>query len=286
MTDRLDAILDGLGAGLPANIVLMRLLVEARSATEAEAAIARRGTDPAALALGRLLREHPTAFGTVRAVMAEADHGSDGTAGPERWAAVFDRLAHVAPEAGTALYALGSPGLLAATTDEVVACLRGWGLVAPDRRLLEIGCGIGRLTRALAPFVADALGLDVSTGMVAEATRRGRGVPRLGYARTSGRGLDGIADASVDLVLVADVMPYLVEAGLADIHVVEATRVLRPGGALAIFNWSYRGDPALDLREAATAFATAGLVPERLGTRDLALWDAVAFVARRPAAEG
>ncbi len=283
MTDRLAAILDGLGTGAPPNVVLMQLLVAAETPDAASAAIRRRAErDPAAAGLARLLAAHPGAFAAIRAVMAEADHGRDGEAGPAHWAAIFDRLADLAPEAGVALYALGSPDLLAAATAEVVACLEGWDLLGPERRLVEIGCGIGRLTVALAPRMADALGLDVSAGMIAAARRRGEGIASLRFAQGSGRGLDGVADDSVDLVLAADVFPYLVEAGLAERHVAEAARALRPGGALAVFNWSYRGDPALDAREAQAAFATAGLVADRLGTRDLALWDAAAFVARRP----
>ena len=280
MTDRLSAILDGLGEGVPANVVLMRLLVEAETPEAAAAAIARRG--PEAAGLAGLLGDHPGAFAAIRAVMAEADHDGAGAAGPAHWASVFDRLAATAPEAGIALYALGSPDLLRAATDEVVACLAAWGLVGPDRRLVEIGCGIGRLTRALAPHMEDTLGLDVSAGMIAEARRRSEGVARLRYAVGSGRDLGGVPDGGTDLVLVADVMPYLVEAHLAESHVAEAARILRPGGALAVFNWSYRGDPARDRHEAEAALTAAGLVPERLGTRDLTLWDATAFLARRP----
>ena len=37
-----------------------------------------------------------------------------------------------------------------------------------------------------------------------------------------------------------DSFPYLMQAGVAERHVAEAARMLRPGGALAILNLSYR----------------------------------------------
>lgn len=286
MADRFEAILDRFAAGeLPANVALMQLLVEARSRADVEDAICRRAAGTPREAglqrLRQLLAENPSAFETVRAVMAEADHAGEA-GGPDHWAAVFDGLAREAPEAGVALYALGSPALLQAATAEAVDRMRAWGLLGPDRRVLEIGCGIGRLALALAPEVEHVLGLDVSGEMIAEARRRGAGIPNARFEQSSGEDLRGVANASVDLVLAADVFPYLVASGpdLASRHIAEAARVLRPGGALLILNFSYRGDPDRDRAEVAQAFAAHAFRLDRDGTRDLALWDATAFLGR------
>lgn len=286
-----DAILrEYLASAVPANVALMRLLVEAPDAGGIGTLLrARRdaaGDVREAERLGALLallEAYPDAGRTIRAVMAEADHAT--AADPARWGAVFDRLALTEPEAGVALYALGSPDLLAAATDEVVTLMRGWGLLGPDRELLEIGCGYGRLASALAGSVRSARGLDVSAAMIAEGHRRFPAIANLALAHSDGETLD-VAPASMDIVLAADVFPYLVAAGPEVVrrNVAEIARVLRPGGALLILNYSYRGDPALDGGEVEALAAAHGFVVERAGTRDLALWDATTFLTRRDAA--
>lgn len=276
-------------ADLPANIALMRLLGEATSAEEAADVLSRALADAPASARGRVAALHalsaklPDAWSIVRGVLAQAEHGASSCAldTVEHWAAVFDRLARAYPEAAVALYALGSPAMLAAATGEIVAALRDWGLVGPTRDILEIGCGIGRFVQALAPLSASVLGLDVSGEMIAQARRRCADLANVRLGQSSGRDLGPVADGSVDLVLAVDVFPYLVLADVAERHVAEAARVLRPGGTLAILNYSYRGDLALDRREVAAHFGAAGLVLRREGSRDFAHWDGVTFLGTR-----
>ena len=273
--------------GAPANVALMHLLMASPSPEAARDALAtaaapRDLAGPLA-AVRALLAAHPDAWRTVHAVAEEVDHApalGSAAATLDHWRAGFDRLAATAPEAGVALYALGDPALLAAATAEVVEALEGWGLLGAARDALDLGCGMGRFTEALAPHLGSVLGLDLSPGMVTEARRRARH-PNVRFAVGSGRDLDGVATGSVDLVLAADVFPYLVEAGLADVHVAEMARVLRPGGAAVILNHSYRGDPARDAADLAAAAAGCGLTVARAGERPFRLWDATAFVLRR-----
>jgi SAM-dependent methyltransferase len=217
--------------------------------------------------------------------MAEARHDrppEEPGAALRYWADTFDRLAAVSPEGGSALYGLGSPALLQRATDEIVARIREWGLVGRDRDALEIGCGVGRIVRALAPLMRRVVGTDISAGMVAAASRRSQA--NASYLVGSGRDLAPFSDASFDIVLAVDVFPYLVQAGgdLARRHVEEAARVLRPGGRLLVLNLSYRGDSDLDRRDMAQMLEGARLTSERAGTRDFALWDGVTFLARKP----
>ncbi|MDX7952032.1 methyltransferase domain-containing protein [Lichenihabitans sp. Uapishka_5] len=278
----------------PDTVALMRILMEATTEAAARDGLAamqaaHAGDAEAAAALGRvaaLWAATPGAWDAVRNTVARIAHRPPGD-GPDAvltyWAASFDRLVAAQPEASVALYSLGSPAVLAAATDEIVALMDRWGLLAPAGHVLDLGCGIGRFLQALAPRVAHVTGLDISAGMVAEARRRCAGLGKVTVRQGSGRDLAGVADDSLDLVLAADVFPYLVEAGggLAEAHVAEAARVLGPGGSLLILNYSYRGDAAAD-RAAVMASAVAhGFAVERAGTRDFALWDGAAFLLRR-----
>lgn len=281
MADRLAA---RLGQDMPANVALMLLLMEARSPEAAAVALGRAVAECPGLAarlreVDRLLTAHPGAWATVHAVADSVDHApslasSDAALG--HWRDGFDRLASAAPEAGVALYALGDPALLAAATAEVVTALRDWGHVGLDRDVLDLGCGIGRFAQALASEVRSVLGLDLSARMI-EGARKRNHHGNVVFAVGSGRDLDGLEAATFDLVLAADVFPYLVGAGLADRHVAEMARVLRPGGAAVILNYSYRGDLGLDGRDLAASATLHGLSVERAGERPFRLWDATVF---------
>jgi ubiquinone/menaquinone biosynthesis C-methylase UbiE len=154
---------------------------------------------------------------------------------------------------------------------------RGWTPVH-GRTVLDFGCGIGRVARELAARGAEVIGLDVSDGMIAEARRRGGSVR---YMVGDGRGLDQFASTSLDLVIAADSFPYLVAAKLIETHMAAFARVLRPGGALIVFNWSYRGDPAQDAREAAALAEAHGFTLSRSAEQPFAIWDAAGFMLVR-----
>ncbi len=284
-----EVLRDGAAGTAPANIVLMRLLIAAdspeavnRALTGALAAAPDADARARLDAVAALWRDHRGAWNVVRRVAASADHAAGAPSAADavaRWTAVFDRLAAEAPDAGVALYALGDADLTARATAEIVDRLDGWSLLGAYRDALEIGCGSGRLVRALAPRLRAVTGTDVSGGMVAEARRRCAGLPNAHLHQGTGHDLGSIADRAVDLVLAVDVFPYLVEGGdaLADRHMGEAARVLRPGGSLVVLNWSYRGDAARDRAEAVRLAARHGLAVERFAAGDFALWDGATF---------
>ncbi|TCH98404.1 class I SAM-dependent methyltransferase [Roseococcus sp. SYP-B2431] len=217
-------------------------------------------------------------------VRSGAGHGPGGSPDDAVAAsrAMFDRLVRISPEASVAAYSLGDPALLEAASAEVTAWLHGLELLEGRPRILDLGCGIGRMAQALAPHAGGILGLDVSVGMIEVARARCAGTPGVEFALTSGHGLEELPSAGFDLLLAVDVFPYLVQAGgaVAERHVADAARLLGPGGSLVILNYSYRGigQDRADLRGMAGRHGFALL---RSGTRELALWDAHAFWLRR-----
>jgi SAM-dependent methyltransferase len=202
----------------------------------------------------------------------------------ERCRRVFDRLVETNPEASVALYSLGEPGLLEAATAEVVELLESLGVLGPERQVLDVGCGIGRIAQALAGKVAAITGIDIAPGMIKAARRCCAGLPNVRLLQTSGRDLSPFPAAAFDLVLAIDALPYVYRAGTALVaaHFAEVARVLGPGGDFVIMNLSYRGDIGLDRKDARDLAEAAGLRVLRNGARDLRLWDGATFHLRKP----
>ncbi len=72
--------------------------------------------------------------------------------------------------------------------------------VHPRARVLDLGCGIGRVMRPLAPHVGEIVGVDVSGEMLSRARDYLHGVPNHRLVLTDGRSLPDIEDQSVDLL--------------------------------------------------------------------------------------
>jgi SAM-dependent methyltransferase len=232
--------------------------------------------------LAALWRGHPGAWKVVRDVAAA--HGTMlADRALDRWASTYDRLVRTSREASVALYSLGSPELLATATAEIVAYLRHHGLLRPMRKVLDLGCGIGRLLEALAPEVGAVVGVDISSEMARHARECCRRFANVMVIRSCGRDLAAFADAGFDLVLAADVFPYIHAAGreLVWRNFAEAARVLVPGGTLVILNFSYRDDTGADRIDVSRLADEIGFDVLQNGDRPFAVWDGLAFVLRR-----
>jgi len=144
---------------LSAQIALMELLIASEDEAQVAALLAELAAERSACArLHALLSEHRAGCATVTAMLrGEPVHEGDAPSTEvaiARCRALFDQLVSQSPEASVALYSLGSPEILAAATAEVVDYLRTRGLVSDGARVLDLGCGIGRIAVALAPHVA------------------------------------------------------------------------------------------------------------------------------------
>ena len=277
----IDAIDAGLAGTISPEVAVARMVMALVTADEIVAALDRAPSDaPAWAAMRRLAQDRAAQLDALSAQVRQTivNHSAQGgtpAEGIARIAAFFDGAVAYSPEASVALHSLGDPAILELATAEIVDWLP-WPDRPPD--VLDLGCGIGRLTAALAPRCRSVVGLDVSAGMVAEALRRH---PALRFEQTDGQGLDR-GDRSLDLILAVDSFPYIVQNGAETIarYVAGAARALRPGGALVVLNLSYRDDAALD-RSDAEAWCQYGFALEVAGVRPFRLWDGAAYVLRR-----
>lgn len=102
--------------------------------------------------------------------------------------------------------------------------------VRPDEVVLDIGCGVGRLTRALARRAGQVYGLDVSREMLRLAEQHNGHLDNVEWVHGDGAGLGGVADASVDGCFSHVVFQHVPDPAVTLEYVREMGRVLRPGG--------------------------------------------------------
>ncbi|MFL5238419.1 MAG: class I SAM-dependent methyltransferase, partial [Rhizomicrobium sp.] len=187
----------------PPNVALMQLLaatpdeaaacsaLHAAEATAADAHAQRRISE-----IRQRWDQDPNAFQLVKEVTSAVARveGSD-------WAAAFDDVARISPEAAVALYSLGNPFLLAAATEELVAQLHAWDLLHPNSCVLDLGCGFGRVAEAIAKEVRLVVALEVSRRM-AELARTTLGEHQnVLVIRSAGDDLSCLPDARFDVLL-------------------------------------------------------------------------------------
>ena len=106
---------------------------------------------------------------------------------------------------------------------------------ATTDRVLDLGCGWGTISFALAPLVREVVGLDFSERAVAGCDRE---LERQGLSnvvfRVGDAGASGLATGSFDLVVAADLFEHLYPEDSGSVAG-EAFRLLRAGGAFAVW---------------------------------------------------
>ncbi|HET8761343.1 MAG TPA: methyltransferase domain-containing protein [Nitrospiria bacterium] len=113
--------------------------------------------------------------------------------------------------------------------------------IRADDVVLEIGCGVGRVGQVLAPLCKEWIGCDVSPNMLKHAAERLRERRNVRFVELSGYDLKPIADQSVDVVYCTVVFMHLDEWDRYR-YVLEARRILRPGGRIYIDNFNLCGE--------------------------------------------
>lgn len=99
-------------------------------------------------------------------------------------------------------------------------------------KFLEIGCGIGRMTRPLAAIFGEIHATDVAGEMIARARARLADLDHVYFHETSGADVGPLPDDYFDIVYSIFVFQHVPTKEAIRATLVDAWRVLRPGGLL------------------------------------------------------
>ncbi len=99
------------------------------------------------------------------------------------------------------------------------------------RRALDFGCGIGRLTIALADYYGEVVGVDIAISMVEQARQRNPAPDRIRYEHNPNPDLSRFPSGSFDFVCSWIVLQHM-PSSLMTTYIGELVRLVAPGGLL------------------------------------------------------
>ena len=114
-----------------------------------------------------------------------------------------------------------------ADIEEMLATAAQLGRPTRHERALDFGCGVGRLTRALARRFGEAVGIDVSERMLEHARRLNADTPNVTFASS-----DEPPPEPFDLVVANLVLQHLPSKALARVYIGRLIKATRPDGLL------------------------------------------------------
>jgi ubiquinone/menaquinone biosynthesis C-methylase UbiE len=129
----------------------------------------------------------------------------------------------------------------------VLPILQRCGISASGKTMVELGCGVGRMTSSFAHRHETVLALDISAEMLARARQIHTDRKNILWVHMDGVDLACLASGSVDFVFSYLVLQHLPNEKLAFAYIEEMLRVLRPGGAF-LFQFNGSHNPTMNLR--------------------------------------
>ena len=150
------------------------------------------------------------------------EHFWDARAREDAFFFVDDRLAYRAPD---------RERFWAEGVDDLDGILAALGVaVAPTDAVIEIGCGIGRLTRPLSERARTVHAIDVSGEMLRRARAGNPELDNVTWVRGNGHDLAPLPTAGSDVCFSHVVFQHIPDPAVTLGYVREMARVLRPGG--------------------------------------------------------
>ena len=116
------------------------------------------------------------------------------------------------------------------------------GKLPNTMRILEIGCGAGRVTRALARLFGEVHAVDVSVEMIRQARQALRDNPNVFLYQNNGQDLASLPALEFDFAFSSIVFQHIPSREIIENYVREVHRLLRPG---ALFKFQVQGDSTL-----------------------------------------
>lgn len=113
------------------------------------------------------------------------------------------------------------------------------GKTPGEMRVLEIGCGVGRVTRALAQLFGEVHAVDISGEMVARAREALRGLPNAHVYQNNGIDLSVLPVLPFDFAFSVIVFQHIPSYDVIESYVREVHRVLETG---RLFKLQVRGN--------------------------------------------
>jgi ubiquinone/menaquinone biosynthesis C-methylase UbiE len=120
-----------------------------------------------------------------------------------------------------------------ADVEETVRWLGELDLPTRWERALDFGCGVGRLSQALAAHAEEVVAVDIAPPMLDAARRLDRSGGRIRFVLNDAADLSQFPDGHFDLVYSALVLQHLPRP-VIDGYLAEFLRVLRPGGIAVV----------------------------------------------------
>ena len=117
------------------------------------------------------------------------------------------------------------------------------GKAPSGMRVLEIGCGAGRVTRALAKLFGEVHAVDVSGEMIRQAREALRGNSNAFVYQNNGHDLTVVPEREFDFAFSSIVFQHIPSREIIQDYVKEVHRLLRVG---ALFKFQVQGDSTLE----------------------------------------
>jgi len=153
----------------------------------------------------------------------------------QEYAAVWNSLADSMNDAAMAATGETSESRLRSSAMETVRNLLELAAISARDEVLEIGCGVGRIGKEIAPLCRSWAGADISANMLGHASARLKNLENTRLIHLTSVGLNDLEENSFDVVYATNMLAHLDEIDRWW-YVQEAFRVLRPGGRIFIDN--------------------------------------------------